>query len=55
MATKLTCSLCERDLRKHCDHCTWWQCTNRKCPAKAYDVRRGTLLRVDGTVEALGS
>lgn len=55
MATVITCSECNRDLRPHCQdgRCDWWKCGNRACEAAVYDVRRGRLLRRDGRVEAL--
>jgi hypothetical protein len=57
MATRYECSLCQRELKTHCQSktCRWFWCTNRFCEAKYYDLDRGTLLRHNGRVEQLGS
>lgn len=57
MATKLRCSLCERDLKAHCleGRCGWWTCTNIYCQADRYDVVRGVLRHNDGTLEDLAA
>lgn len=60
------CSLCERDLKRHCavpstekdqgrETCGWWRCANQACTANLYDVHRGILVHHDGRVERLGS
>jgi hypothetical protein len=56
VATVITCSLCDRQLMAHCDGvCDWYACTNHACSARFYDVRRGILLHVGGSVERLGT
>lgn len=60
------CSLCERDLVRHCpvpatekdqdrETCGWWKCTNLNCTAATYDVTRGILVHRDGHREQLGA
>lgn len=50
------CSLCERNLAKHCGQpCNWWRCANKACKAATYDVKRGVLVYEDGTREQLGT
>lgn len=60
------CSLCERDLARHCpvpptdkdqgrETCGWWKCTNQACTASTYDITRGILVHADGRREQLGA
>lgn len=37
------CPECKSPLKRHCHHCTWYDCTLNTCEVERVDVRNGRV------------